>query len=73
MLAEAEREAQILRGGGEATAAQLYAKAFNKNPEFFAFVRSLEAYKNSFNSKNDIMVIEPDNDFFKYMKSTSGQ
>lgn len=73
MLAEAERKSQVLRGEGEAMAAQVYAKAFNKNPEFFSFIRSLEAYKNSFNSKNDILVIEPDNDFFKYMKSTSGK
>lgn len=72
LLAEAEREAQMLRGQGEAIAAQIYAKAFGKNPEFFTFVRSLDAYKNSFNSKNDILVIEPDSDFFKYMKSTSG-
>jgi len=72
LLAEAEREAQMLRGQGEASAAQIYAKAFGKNPEFFAFVRSLDAYKNSFSSKNDILVVEPDSDFFKYMKSTSG-
>jgi modulator of FtsH protease HflC len=73
MLAEAEREAQTLRGQGDAQAAKVYADAFNKNPEFFAFVRSLEAYKNSFNSKNDILVIQPDSEFFKYMKSTSGK
>ena len=73
MLAEAEREAQTLRGQGDAQAAKLYADAFNKKPEFFAFVRSLEAYKNSFNSKNDIMIIQPDSEFFKYMKSISGK
>ncbi len=73
LLAEAERESQTLRGQGDAQAAKVYADAFNKKPEFFAFVRSLEAYKNSFNSKNDIMVIQPDSDFFKYMKSTSGK
>lgn len=73
MLAEAERESQTLRGEGEALAAKVYADAFNKNPEFFSFVRSLEAYKNSFGSKNDILVLEPDSDFFKYMKSTSGK
>ena len=72
LLAEAEREAQMLRGQGEASAAQIYAKAFGKNPEFFAFVRSLDAYKNSFSNKNDILVVEPDSDFFKYMKSTTG-
>ena len=73
MLAEAEREAQTLRGEGDALAAKVYADAFNKNPEFFSFVRSLEAYKNSFNSKNDIMVLDPSSDFFRYMKSTTGK
>ena len=72
LLAEAEREAQMLRGQGEASAAQIYAQAFGKNPEFFTFVRSLDAYKNSFSNKNDILVVEPESDFFKYMKSTSG-
>lgn len=73
MLAEAEREAQTLRGEGDAMAAKVYADAFNKNPEFFSFVRSLEAYKNSFNNKSDILVLEPDSDFFRYMKTTSGK
>lgn len=73
MLAEAERESQVLRGQGDAQAAKVYADAFNKNPEFFAFARSLEAYKNSFNSKQDILVLEPNSDFFNYMKSTSGK
>lgn len=73
MLAEAERESQTLRGQGDAQAAKVYADTFNKNPEFFAFVRSLDAYKNSFKSKNDILVLEPDSDFFKYMKSTTGK
>lgn len=73
MLAEAERESQTLRGEGDAQAAKVYANAFNKKPEFFSFVRSLDAYKNSFNSKNDVLVLEPDSDFFKYMKSTTGK
>lgn len=73
MLAEAERESQTLRGEGDALAAKVYADAFNKNPEFFSFVRSLEAYKNSFNSKNDILVLEPDSEFFRYMKTTTGK
>lgn len=73
MLAEAERESQTLRGEGDAQAARVYADAFNKSPEFFAFVRSLDAYKNSFNSKQDVLVLEPDSDFFKYMKSTTGK
>lgn len=73
MLAKAERESQTLRGEGDAQAAKVYADAFNKNPEFFSFVRSLEAYKNSFNNKSDILVLEPDSDFFKYMKTTTGK
>jgi membrane protease subunit HflC len=73
MLAEAERESQTLRGEGDAEAAKVYADAFNKNPEFFSFVRSLEAYQNSFSNKQDVLVIEPDSDFFKYMKSTTGK
>ena len=73
MLAEAERESQTLRGEGDAQAAKVYADAFNKSPEFFAFVRSLDAYKNSFNNKQDVLVLEPDSDFFKYMKSTTGK
>ena len=73
MLAEAERESQTLRGEGDAQAAKVYADAFNKSPEFFAFVRSLDAYKNSFNNKQDVLVLEPDSDFFRYMKSTTGK
>ncbi len=73
MLAEAQRESQTLRGEGDALAAKVYADAFNKNAEFFSFVRSLEAYRNSFGSKQDVIVLEPDSDFFKYMKSTAGK
>ena len=73
MLAEAQRESQTLRGEGDAMAAKVYADAFNKNAEFFSFVRSLEAYRNSFGSKQDVIVLEPDSDFFKYMKSTAGK
>ena len=73
MLAEAERESQTLRGEGDAQAAKVYANAFNKKPEFFAFVRSLDAYKNSFTSKSDILIIDPKSDFFKYMNSTTGK
>ena len=58
---------------GDALAAKVYADAYNRNAEFFSFVRSLEAYKKSFNSKDDVLVIQPDNDFFKYMKSDKVQ
>lgn len=69
IVAEAYRDAQKVKGDGDAKAAALYAQAFNQNPEFYAFYRSLEAYRSSFRSKNDIMVIEPNSDFFKYLKS----
>ncbi|WP_115717382.1 protease modulator HflC [Gallaecimonas mangrovi] len=69
LLADAERKSRTIRGEGDATAAQIYAKAYDKDPEFFAFIRSLEAYKKSFTGKNDVLVLKPDSDFFRYMKS----
>ncbi|WP_113906980.1 protease modulator HflC [Aliidiomarina celeris] len=66
MLADAEREARQIRGEGDAEAAQIYAQAYGKDPEFFAFIRSLEAYTKSFGEGNNVMVISPDSDFFKY-------
>ena len=69
IVAEAYREAQKLKGEGDAKAAATYAQAFNQNPEFYTFYRSLEAYRNSFKSKSDVIVVEPNSDFFKYMKS----
>jgi membrane protease subunit HflC len=70
-IAEAERKALTVRGEGDALAAKIYADAYNKDAEFYAFLRSLEAYKESFAGNSDIMVLEPDSDFFKYMKSMS--
>ncbi|MFT3847174.1 MAG: protease modulator HflC [Propionivibrio sp.] len=72
IIAEAYRDAQLTKGEGDAKAAATYAQAFNQNPEFFAFYRSLEAYRNSFQSKSDIVVLEPNSDFFKYMKNVDG-
>ncbi len=72
MLADAERNARQLRGEGDAEAAQIYALTYNKNPEFYSFLRSMDAYRNSFNNKQDVLVVEPDSDFFKYLKSSSG-
>ncbi len=66
--AEAYREAQKTRGEGDAKAAAIYAQAFNSSPEFYTFYRSLEAYRASFKDKNDVLVIEPNSEFFKYMK-----
>ena len=56
-------------GEGDDQATATYAQEFSQNPEFYAFYRSLEAYRNSFKSKNDVIVVEPNSDFFKYMKS----
>ncbi|MDR3299322.1 MAG: protease modulator HflC [Candidatus Accumulibacter sp.] len=69
IVAEAYREAQKVRGEGDAKAAATYAQAFNRNPEFYAFYRSLEAYRGSFDGKSNVMVLEPNSDFFKYMRS----
>jgi membrane protease subunit HflC len=69
IVAEAYRDAQKVKGDGDAKAAALYAQAFNQNPEFYAFYRSLEAYRSSFRSKGDVIVVEPNSDFFKYLKS----
>ncbi|RUO78612.1 protease modulator HflC [Pseudidiomarina taiwanensis] len=73
MLADAQRESRELRGQGDAEAAGIYASAYNKDPEFFAFLRSLQAYQTSFASGNDVLVLEPDSDFFKYLKNISGK
>ncbi len=69
ILAEAYRDAQKIKGEGDAGAARIYAQAFSKNPEFYSFYRSMEAYRNSFRNKSDVMVLEPSSDFFKYLKS----
>jgi len=70
IVAEAYRDAQKIKGEGDAKAAATYAEAFGKNPEFYAFYRSQEAYKNSFRNKSDVMVIDQSSDFFKYMRSS---
>ncbi len=73
MLADAERNLRKLRGEGEAQAAQIYAETYTKDPEFYSFLRSMDAYKKSFSSKQDVLVVEPDSDFFHYMKNPSGK
>lgn len=70
LLAEAYREAEEIRGEGDAKATAIYAKAYSADQEFYAFHRSLMAYRESFADKSDIMVLSPDNDFFKYMEQT---
>lgn len=69
IVAEAYRDAQKIKGDGDARSASIYAQAFNQNPEFYAFYRSLEAYRGSFRNKGDVIVVEPNSDFFKYLKS----
>lgn len=69
ILAEAYREAQKTMGDGDSQASATYAAAFQKDPEFYAFWRSIDAYKQSFKNKGDMMVLEPTSDFFKYLKN----
>ncbi|MCM8594989.1 MAG: protease modulator HflC [Candidatus Accumulibacter sp.] len=69
IVAEAYRDAQKMKGEGDARATAIYAAAFENSPEFYAFYRSLEAYRSSFKSRNDVLVVEPSSDFFRYMKS----
>lgn len=66
--AEAYRDAERIRGDGDAQATAIYAEAYQKDPEFFAFTRSLTAYRNTFNSKGDFLLLDPDSDYFKYLK-----
>jgi len=69
IVADAYRDAQKIRGEGDAKATNTYGQAFGQNAEFYAFYRSLEAYRGSFKNKSDLLVIEPSSDFFKYMKN----
>ncbi|MDO6688038.1 MULTISPECIES: protease modulator HflC [unclassified Agarivorans] len=68
LLADADKRGREMRGEGDATAAKVYADAFTKNPEFYKFWRSLMAYRTSFDNGGDVMVLEPDSEFFRYMK-----
>ncbi|MDN4502093.1 protease modulator HflC [Alteromonadaceae bacterium BrNp21-10] len=73
MLADAERNARKVRGEGDANAAEIYANTYNKNPEFYSFLRSMDAYKKSFSTKQDVLVLDPSSDFFRYMKDINGK
>jgi membrane protease subunit HflC len=66
--AEAVRDAEIIRGDGDATATGIYADSFNRDPEFYAFTRSLNAYQQTFANGNDIMLLQPDSQFFQYLR-----
>ena len=69
IIAEAYRDAQRVKGDGDRKASAVYAKAFSENPEFYSFYRSLEAYRAGFKNKSDVLVLEPNSEFFKYLKS----
>lgn len=73
VVAEAYRDAQITKGEGDAKAAAIYADAFGRSPEFYRFWRSMDAYKQTFRSKSDMLVVDPSSEFFKYMKSGGGK
>jgi membrane protease subunit HflC len=73
ILAEAYRDAQRARGEGDARAASIYAAAFSQNPEFYSFYRSMEAYKQSLRGKNDLLLLEPTSDFFRYLRDSQGR
>ena len=73
IVAEAYRDAQRIKGQGDARASAIYAQAFQQNPEFYAFYRSLDAYRQSLKAKSDVLVLDPSSDFFKYLKGPSGK
>jgi membrane protease subunit HflC len=72
IVAEAYRDAQRIKGEGDGKASAIYGEAYGRNPEFYAFYRSMESYRNSFRNKNDLMVVQPNSEFFRYMKSSKG-
>lgn len=71
--ANAYRDAERIRGDGDAKAAAIFAEAYSKDPEFYSFVRSLNAYRLSFSGKDDLMVVDPESDFFRYLKDPKGK
>jgi modulator of FtsH protease HflC len=73
LLAEAYRDSEIARGQGDARATEIYAKAFNKDKEFYKFYRSLTAYKNNFSNASDVILLQPDSDYFRYFKDPTGK
>jgi membrane protease subunit HflC len=73
ILAEAYRDAQRVRGEGDAKSAAIYAAAFSQNPEFFSFYRSMEAYRSTFRGRNDLMLLETNSDFLRYFRDSLGR
>lgn len=72
-IAGAEKESRVIRGGADAEAAKIFADAFSKDSEFYTFIRSLKAYENSFRGNKDMLVIQPDSEFFRYMLSPTAK
>lgn len=71
--ANAYRDAERIRGDGDAKAAAIFAEAYSKDPEFYRFVRSLNAYRTTFSGKDDLLVVDPESDFFRYLKDPQGK
>ena len=72
ILADANRQSQIIRGEGDARAAEIYANAYNQDPEFYAFYRSIDAYRRSMGKAGDLLVVDPNNEFFRYLNQSGG-
>ncbi len=72
-LAKADQESRVIRGEGDAEAARIYQESFSQDPEFFRFFRTMEAYRNTFQSNSDILVLKPDSDFFSYFQTKEGR
>lgn len=69
LLVEAYRDSELIRGEGDARSAAIYATAYTKNPEFYSFTRSLNSYRDTFSSRSDVLLLQPDSDYFKYLRS----
>ena len=72
IVAEAYRDAQKVKGEGDAKASSIFAESFGRDPQFAGFYRSLDAYRSSFASKSDVMVVDPSSDFFRAMRGSGG-
>ena len=72
LQANAYRDSELIRGEGDAIATSVYAQAFNEDPEFYSFTRSLRAYQDAFQGKGDVMLLQPDSEFFRYLKDSKG-
>jgi len=72
IIADANRQSQIIRGEGDAKAAEIYANAYNRDPEFYAFYRSINAYKQVLGQDGDVLVLDPGNEFFRYLNQSDG-